>query len=231
MTTEQPENTAPNTPLMPQAQPEDERARRARPRLTISEAAEAVGVSRSTIRRKLDAGAFNQANKDNEGTWRIPVDSLIAAGFSLARPATSTPPAPPLMTQAQLKDERVHDYESQIVELRTQIEVERAHRTAAEQVAAAHLARAENSERALKMIEAAPALAPPPAPTARSSVWPWVLVLVLVVSALIVAAVWVGSQLSARGAEVSGTQGVTTVLPPSDSTTVTLPRAAVPETP
>lgn len=64
-----------------------------RPWLTLSQAADAAGVARTTIRRALDAGRFPQAKRDADlngpggGAWRVPVDDLLAAGFRLGRPA------------------------------------------------------------------------------------------------------------------------------------------------
>ena len=59
-----------------------------RPRLTINEAATATGKSRSTIQRMRDSGSFPQAKKE-DGTWRIPVDDLLAAGHSASRSRTA----------------------------------------------------------------------------------------------------------------------------------------------
>ncbi len=63
--------------------------RRPEPSLSLSEAADACGVSRVTVRRRLDAGAFPHAHrsasegKGRKDTWRIPLSDLAAAGFSL----------------------------------------------------------------------------------------------------------------------------------------------------
>jgi len=87
-----PEPTTPNTRLM----------------LTITEAADAAGKSRS-IGRLLDAGRLDGAEKDDAGTWRIPVDSLIAVGLTLHAPtppdATPTPETPPADTLDALRAE------------------------------------------------------------------------------------------------------------------------------
>ena len=52
-----------------------------RPELTVSEAARACSVDRRTIGRRLRADAFPNAHKLEDGTWRIPVPDLIAAGL------------------------------------------------------------------------------------------------------------------------------------------------------
>jgi hypothetical protein len=49
--------------------------------LSISEAAQVCGVRRRTIRRRHQAGEFEHAFKDPDGSWRIPVNDLIAAGL------------------------------------------------------------------------------------------------------------------------------------------------------
>jgi len=53
---------------------------------SLSEAANATGKSRSTIRRALDAGRFPTAFRDIEcgeipPPWRVPIGDLHAAGF------------------------------------------------------------------------------------------------------------------------------------------------------
>lgn len=58
-----------------------------RPFLSITEAAEAAGKSRRSIGRMLDSGRLDGAKRDEAGTWRIPVDALLAAGLSLHAPS------------------------------------------------------------------------------------------------------------------------------------------------
>ena len=108
-----------------------------RPALTISEAVQACGVSRATLKRRLGAGELPGAYKDEEGSWRIPVDVLLAAGFRLHRPE---PVHEPPQTQG---------YETSIVdELR-----DRVARLSAELADAR--ARAEERDRALATLELA----------------------------------------------------------------------------
>ncbi|MEQ4611608.1 helix-turn-helix domain-containing protein [Streptomyces cavourensis] len=57
-----------------------------RPMLTQREAAAACGVSRSTIRRRREAGDLPGAVSDETRGWLIPVDGLLAAGFRLNGP-------------------------------------------------------------------------------------------------------------------------------------------------
>lgn len=51
-------------------------------RHTIDEAVAVTKASRSTIKRRLDGGAFPGAAKDAQGRWRIPHRDLIAAGLA-----------------------------------------------------------------------------------------------------------------------------------------------------
>ncbi|MFD4764260.1 helix-turn-helix transcriptional regulator [Streptomyces sp. NPDC058439] len=59
-----------------------------RPMLTQREAATACGVSRTTIRRRREAGDLPGAVQDSQRGWLIPVDDLLAAGFRLNAPAS-----------------------------------------------------------------------------------------------------------------------------------------------
>ncbi|MEU9647212.1 helix-turn-helix domain-containing protein [Streptomyces sp. NPDC048188] len=58
-----------------------------RPLLTQREAATACGVSRTTIRRRREAGELPGAVLDEDRGWLIPVEDLLAAGFRLNAPA------------------------------------------------------------------------------------------------------------------------------------------------
>ncbi|MGX1226881.1 helix-turn-helix domain-containing protein [Streptomyces ambofaciens] len=58
-----------------------------RPLLTQREAATACGVSRTTIRRRREAGELPGAVLDDDRGWLIPVEDLLAAGFRLNAPA------------------------------------------------------------------------------------------------------------------------------------------------
>ncbi|MFD6331258.1 helix-turn-helix transcriptional regulator [Streptomyces niveus] len=68
-----------------------------RPMLTQREAAAACGVSRTTIRRRREAGDLPNSVQDEARGWLIPVDDLLAAGLRLNAPAApdkATPPPP-----------------------------------------------------------------------------------------------------------------------------------------
>ncbi|MFB7983800.1 helix-turn-helix transcriptional regulator [Streptomyces vinaceus] len=62
-----------------------------RPMLTQREAAAACGVSRTTIRRRREAGDLPNSVQDAERGWMVPVDDLLAAGFRLNAPAPADP--------------------------------------------------------------------------------------------------------------------------------------------
>ena len=63
--------------------------------LTLTEAAERCGVSRSTVRRALDAGQLAGAVQDGRQVWRVPVSSLTALGWTGAERARDTAPEQP----------------------------------------------------------------------------------------------------------------------------------------
>jgi len=131
-----------------------ERSAHMRPELRLNEAAKACNVSRSTMRRKREAGEFQGAHVDSSGAWVIPVEDLLAAGLSLTNMGTAVasgqgrehPVATPEQTnvEGELARER---------ELRRAAEqrADEAERLAAER--AAHI---EDLRLALRAIEAAP---------------------------------------------------------------------------
>jgi hypothetical protein len=59
--------------------------------LTLSEAAEACGVHRATVRRYLDRGQLPGAFKAADGAWRVPVPALLNAGLRLRVPDAPPP--------------------------------------------------------------------------------------------------------------------------------------------
>ncbi|MEU3330207.1 helix-turn-helix domain-containing protein [Streptomyces albus] len=71
-----------------------------RPLLTQREAAAACDVSRTTIRRRREAGEFPGAVQV-DGTWKIPVEDLLAAGLRLHAPAPPDPAPEPRGDQGQ----------------------------------------------------------------------------------------------------------------------------------
>lgn len=99
----------------------------------LSEAVRRTGVSRSTLQRRLKAGAIPGAERNLEGEWAIPVAGLIAAGVS------------PDMSE-QVPDTAAADTAAEMAELRETVteqrfQLERALRIAAER----ELARVEDA--------------------------------------------------------------------------------------
>lgn len=91
-----------------------------RPRLTITEAARAAGKHRNSIRRRLDAGQFPNAQKNPVGVVEIPVEDLLAAGLELNRPA---PPAPAVQAHETPEVDRLRE---QVQELEHRAELAEA---------------------------------------------------------------------------------------------------------
>ncbi len=156
-------------------QPEQDTPDTIRPHLlTISQAAASCGVSRSRIRRLLDAGAFpNAGQEDQPGkgasarVWHIPAPDLLAAGLIPNRTtdrgeATARLPGGP--------PEQVPAHE--VAALRVELDQERERRRAAEALAAERAANLDDLRMALRLLEAhnprGPAPLPDP-PAARQS--------------------------------------------------------------
>lgn len=96
---------------------------------TPQQAADETGVSRSTIMRKIKAGAFPNAEMI-EGTWHIPVTDLGAAGL---RPGRPSPPD----HEGDHDGDRDHDQDmtDQVTALTIQLAEERQRRAVAEAIA------------------------------------------------------------------------------------------------
>ncbi|MFC4185330.1 MULTISPECIES: helix-turn-helix transcriptional regulator [Streptomyces] len=91
-----------------------------RPMLNQREAAAACGVSRTTIRRRREAGALPGAVEDPYRGWLIPVEDLLAAGFHLNAPAP--PDEPPSPAAPAGKGGDVGDDVQEVAELRAELE-------------------------------------------------------------------------------------------------------------
>ncbi|MFF9594239.1 helix-turn-helix transcriptional regulator [Streptomyces sp. NPDC014646] len=86
-----------------------------RPLLTQREAAAACGVSRTTIRRRREAGDLPGAVQDPQRGWLIPVDDLLAAGLRLHAPA------PPDVPSKDAEHDQEQE-EQQVVALRAELD-------------------------------------------------------------------------------------------------------------
>ena len=101
-----------------------------RPSLTLSEAAEACGVSRSTVRRKHEAGEFPNAYKAGpDNAWRIPVTDLLAAGLKPGRPS---PPDAVSEPDERVRSATVTLPKAELDALREQLHAERTRALVAE---------------------------------------------------------------------------------------------------
>lgn len=122
-----------------------------RPVWTLSEAAERCQVSRSTVRRYREQGRFPNAVKDSKKGWMVPLTDLLGAGLDPATPPAQEEPTPLLSEQAQSESEHALE----LAQLRAALDVERAQRQAAEQIAAERQDHIDDLRASLRMIEAA----------------------------------------------------------------------------
>jgi len=123
---------------------------------SAAEAARETGVSRTTIMRKLAAGEFEQATKDDDG-WRIPLDDLLAAGLNPGRPS------PPVRGHDQSEVRTVSELSHQVELLRVQLAAAQQLAVEKDRLAAEKDRVIETQAQALRALEAAPS--PPAQPS------------------------------------------------------------------
>lgn len=147
---------------------------------TQTDAAKAVGLSRSTIRRRREHGHFPNAWKTRDGEWMIPEIDLLSDGLELAQdvsrgampadtkivisnsptlPGMPTVPTPPAQPDLELI-QALHRAELAAAEARAQAGIERARadglQTALEEARAGRAEaqqRASDAHRSLQIIE------------------------------------------------------------------------------
>jgi hypothetical protein len=139
-----------------------------RPRLTITEAASAAGKHRNSIRRRLDAGQFPNAQKNPSGVVEIPVEDLLASGLELNRPA---PPAPDVQPPETPEPAEVDTLRERLREAEHRAEL-------AEALAGERERALEDLRVALRALgpgepQTPAPLAPTGAPQAPRGRWPW----------------------------------------------------------
>ncbi|MGW1129863.1 helix-turn-helix domain-containing protein [Streptomyces sp. NPDC002526] len=96
-----------------------------RPMLTQREAARACGVSRTTIRRRREAGELPGAVQDEQRGWLIPVEDLLAAGFRLNAPAGPDPEDATADSPTAGTDDRRQEQPADVAALRAELEHQR----------------------------------------------------------------------------------------------------------
>lgn len=127
----------------------------ARPAWTLTEAVQRTGASRSTIRRYREAGKFPNAYKDTAGTWRFPLEDLLAVGLSPSEPAREQAQSRPREhAQSMPAEQPSSAFAEQVSKLEQALREERARADNAERLAASYLDNVQDLRRALRMLEA-----------------------------------------------------------------------------
>jgi hypothetical protein len=134
-----------------------------RPVHGLTEVVQMTGVSRSTVKRKLAAGAFPNAVQDEHGAWLVSVSDLLAAGLSLVPGPARVAAATPVVRTSEPAQPAPVDQSNRVADLERDLAIERARREAAERVIVHVEKRAETAERALLMLTAGERPADPPA--------------------------------------------------------------------
>lgn len=118
--------------------------------LTMLEAANACGVSQSTIKRRRMAGDFPNAYQASDNTWLIPTPDLLAAGLRPNRPRSAaevSEPATEVSDQGQV-DGDLAQARAELTRLTIELADERAARKVAEAQAAAYQRNLDDLRRA-----------------------------------------------------------------------------------
>ncbi len=138
------------------------------PALSLAEAARTTGASVSTIRRRLNTGGIEGAHRTEDGSWRIPIAGLIAAGLA---PKTTPATASTGATSSTPKPEALPPADTAEVD-RLRAELEAAHRRELENARAeVDRLRADNG-RLLETIERLSRALPPATATDETSSTP-----------------------------------------------------------
>jgi aspartate aminotransferase-like enzyme len=124
-----------------------------RPAWTLTEAVERTGASRSTLRRYREAGKLPNAYKDTAGSWRFPLEDLLAAGLKLVDPAHVEQVTTPNGHPHPLPEQATPELQLKVMELEKALAVERARNEGLERIAASAQANADDLRRALRMLE------------------------------------------------------------------------------
>jgi len=136
-----------------------------RPALTLTEAAKATGVSRKTLRRRLDSDEFPNASRldgpagTGTGPWVVPIADLLGAGFTLHSPNDD---------QGDEDESDDHGDDLRVRELEHELELERERRRAAEALRVAAERNADDLRTALRMLETGASEPPTPVDSSTS---------------------------------------------------------------
>lgn len=124
-----------------------------RPAWTLTEAVERTGASRSTLRRYRDAGKLPNAYKDTAGSWRFPLEDLLASGLKLTDPAHHEHVTTPNGHAQPAIEQPTPELQLKVMELEKALAVEKARNEGLERIAASAQANADDLRRALRMLE------------------------------------------------------------------------------
>lgn len=158
-----------NMPTTPTVTPPE------RPRWSASEAAKRCGVGRATILRAITDGRIVGAEQGDQG-WSIPLEGLLAAGFTPDRPTPDRGQVPDAPAVPDHRDQTIY-------ELRAELAAERVRADAAVTLADAYNSHLQTALRMIEGstrpadLEAVPVANPsavvanPPAPVAKPHWW------------------------------------------------------------
>lgn len=118
---------------------------------SAAEAARRCGIPRSTLTRRLAAGAIPGAHRDADG-WHIPAMGLAVAGIATVPPADDSP-----ADGDQGHGDADAAATAQVAALAAELETERARREGAERLAEERAARITDLQTALRALAPAPA--------------------------------------------------------------------------
>lgn len=169
-----------------------------RPLVGLKEASALTGLSLSTLRRRRDSLRDHGAVRHSDGSWSIPISALVELGMldkvtphDTHHNAENDTPRNPLSDTP----------DTQVADLRVEVERERGLRLAAERELQAVTAHLTTAQQTIRMIEAAPpkvetrvervevpTVQRVEVPTPATPRWVWPLVTVAVLVALLAAA-------------------------------------------
>lgn len=137
-----------------------------RPTFTQTEAAAVTGTSRSTIKRRRLAGDFPNAFLGTDKQWRIPVEDLLAQGFTVGREPKDEGQHAPAHDPGSHAQVDLTALVNRLAAAEAALAVERERNVGLQNLNTEIQKRADLAESALKMLEA-PKAQPVPTPPAE----------------------------------------------------------------